>query len=103
METIVCKCGHRRDVAGELRGRPLLSAVFAFFDVLDMGAAGWSVGPDGRWRCLHCTRRSRLMRPIDGGKFCNVTEPRHRRDVLGNATSAPACRIMDPPTPSEEK
>lgn len=85
MKVVVCKCGRRREVAGPLPGNTsgavLLSALFSLLDVVDLTACGWSRDPDGRWRCLYCTRRARLMRPIEGGKrepwpkACNVTDP----------------------------
>ncbi len=90
MHTIVCKCSRRRDVAGELKGRPLLSAIFTFLDALDLSAAGWSVGPDGRWRCTYCTRRSRLMRAVEGG----------RREPWPTDADGKTCNVTDPPAPS---
>lgn len=64
MTAVVCKCGARRTVAGAVAGRPLLSAMFALFDAVDLRGAGWTVGDDGRWRCRHCTVRSRMMRLV---------------------------------------
>ena len=74
MEAVVCKCGRRRQIAGPLPGRPVLSALFGVLDALDLSACGWSKGA-AVWRCHFCTRRANTMRGIEGGKNCNVTDP----------------------------
>jgi hypothetical protein len=101
MQAVVCKCGRRREIAGPLPGHPILSALFGVLDSVDLTACGWSRVGEG-WRCFMCSHRRRVMRPIAGGKTCNVTEPRHRRAVSGNATTGPGGAILDPPPTPEE-
>jgi hypothetical protein len=75
MKTIVCKCGARRVVAGPAADRPLLSAIFAFVDVVALVLDGWSCDDGRPWRCRHCTRRANLLHVVKSDPACNVTSP----------------------------
>ena len=63
MTVVRCKCGATHQVAGLVDDQALLSMVFSFVDVLSLALAGWSF-TDGKWRCVHCTRRRRLIRLV---------------------------------------
>lgn len=84
---VLCKCGKRRDVAGEVRGRPLISFLFVLLDCIELTGAGWSYA-DGRWWCRYCARRRNLLHAVPQPKTSPIRE---------------ACNVTDPSPPSGEK
>lgn len=87
-----CKgCRVQRQIAGELRGRPILSFLFNVLDFVELSRNGWTYD-GGAWWCRYCTRRRNLMRSVPRGKKPIV-------DVEAPASS----NVTDPSPPSGEK